>query len=94
MIPASFPMKLRIVIGVAVALSLLYVGDLAALRFRHDPFGTITVQRYDAIPEKNGKVEFQVEPPVAQSCVHSFFPHQGYPPCWYLSRHTEQRINY
>jgi hypothetical protein len=28
------------------------------------------------------------------TCVHSLFPHMGYQPCWYLSRHSEQRTNY
>lgn len=87
-------MKLRIMITALLMLIATYIGDLIALHFRHERLGTITVQRYDAIPEKNGKVEFQVEPPVAQPCVHSIFPHQGYLPCWYLSRHSEQRINY
>ena len=81
-----------------LVLSALYVGDDLSLRYRippsRQPFGTVTVERYDAIPEKNGKVEFGFEPPVQQTCVHSPVPHMGYPPCWYLSRHAEQRINY
>ena len=81
-----------------LVLSAIYVVDDLFVRFRipprQQPFGTVTVERYDAIPEKNGKVEFGFEPPVQQTCVRSLFPHLGYPPCWYLSRHAEQRINY
>jgi len=87
-------MKSRIASMVLLTVVLVYFGDFLALRFRHEPLGTVTVQRYDAIPEKNNKVEFQFEQPVAQTCVHSLFPHRGYPPCWYLSRHSEQRIDY
>jgi hypothetical protein len=52
------------------------------------------VQRYDAISEKNNKTEFVYEDPVTEPCVNSLFPHMGYAPCWYLKRHSEQRINY
>jgi hypothetical protein len=86
--------KLRIVLGVFAALLLLYLVDGFALYLRHDPVGSIVVQRYDAIPEKNGKVEFALEQPVAQPCVRALFPHRGDPPCRYLSRHAEQRINF
>lgn len=81
-----------------LVLAAIYVGDDLSLRYHipagRQPFGTVTVERLDAIPEKNGKVEFDFEPPVQQTCVHSPLPHMGYPPCWYLNRHAEQRINY
>jgi hypothetical protein len=90
-------MRTCILAGLLI-LAALYVGDDLSIRYRipasRQPFGTITVERYDAIPEKNGKVEFGFEPPAEQTCVHSLVPHMGYPPCWYLSRHAEQRINY
>jgi hypothetical protein len=86
--------KLRALIAAIVILLLIYLLDGLVLHLRHEPFGSIVVSRYDAISEKNGRVEFAVEPPVAQPCAHSLFPHSGYPTCWYLSRHTEQRINY
>jgi hypothetical protein len=31
--------------------------------------------------------------PTAWTCVNSLFPHQGYLPCWYLSKHTDQRTD-
>ena len=86
--------KLRYLLGAFTALTLLYFADDLALHFRRDPVGSITVERYDAIPEKNGKTEFAFEQPTAQPCVHAIFPHRGNQPCWYLSRHTQQRINY
>jgi hypothetical protein len=91
-------MKLRILVVAVVSLMIVYVGDDLSVRYRipngRQPLGTVTIQRYDAIPEKNGKTEFAFEDPVIQTCVHSLFPHMGYPPCWYLGRHAEQRINY
>ena len=91
-------MKLRILVVAVVSLVIVYVGDDLSVRYRipkgRQPMGTVTIQRYDAIPEKNGKTEFAFENPAIQTCVHSLFPHLGYQPCWYLGRHSEQRINY
>ena len=86
--------KLRIVLAAAAVLVLIDLADGFVLRFRRDPFGSVVVSRYDAIPEKNGKTEFVFEPPAAQPCVHALIPHSGYQTCCYLSRHAEQRINY
>jgi hypothetical protein len=76
---------------------LVYASDYLTLRYRivqdREPFGSVTVRHYYAVREKNGKTEFMFNPPETQTCVHSLFPHFGYPPCWYLNRHTEQRID-
>lgn len=90
-------MKRLVTIAIA-SLVTLYVCDDLSVRYRihktRHPFGTVTIQRYDAIAEKNNKTEFVFEDPITQTCVRSLFPHQGYQPCWYLTRHKEQRINY
>jgi hypothetical protein len=78
-------------------LVVLYVGDYCAVRYKipygRDPFGQVTVQPVYVIHEKNGKIEYQFAAPEIDACVHSLFPHMGYSPCWYLSRHTEKQIN-
>lgn len=86
--------KLRILTGFLGAMAVIYLADGIVLHFRHDPFGSVEVERYDVIPEKNGRTEFAFEEPVNLKCAHALFPHFGYEPCWYLSRHSEQRINY
>ena len=89
--------RIRVLLAL-LTLCAIYVADDVWIRFRipprQQPFGSVTVQRYDAIAEKNGKTEFDFEPPQTETCVRSLFPHLGYPPCWYLSRHAERRINY
>jgi hypothetical protein len=91
-------MKLRILIAALAGTVALYVGDDLSVRYRlpgsRQPFGTVTIRRFDAIPEKNNKTEYVHEDPVTVTCIRSLFPHLGYEPCWYLSRHAEQRINY
>jgi hypothetical protein len=78
-------------------LGIAYASDYLSVRYRipgnREQFGTMTVRRYDAVQEKNGKTEFLFNPPEAQTCVHSLFPHFGYTPCWYLARHAEQRTD-
>jgi hypothetical protein len=91
-------MKRRTLIAALALMAALYVGDDLSVRYRiprsRQPFGTVTIRRLDAISEKNNKTEYVYEDPVAVTCVRSLFPHLGYSPCWYLSRHSEQRINY
>ena len=88
----------RSLLVILAAVALVFLGDDLLLRFRihqgGNPYGQVTVHRLDAIPEKNGKVEYVPEEPVAETCIHSLFPHIGYLPCWYLSRRTEQRVSY
>ena len=86
--------KLRVLIALLAVITFVYLGDTLGLRLRDQPLGSVVVERYDAIPEKNNKTEFAFEPPVNQPCVRALFPHQGYQPCWYLRRHSEQRIDY
>lgn len=91
-------MKLRILITALAGMVALYVGDDLSVRYRipgsRKPFGTVTIRRFDAIPEKNNRTEYVYENPITVTCIRSLFPHLGYEPCWYLSRHAEQRINY
>ncbi len=83
--------------GVAVLASLIYAGDYFSLRFRiphnRQQLGSIEVQPYYAIAEKNNKTEFISADPQMVTCVHSWFPHFGYQPCWYVARHTDKRID-
>lgn len=83
---------LLIASGVCIAAAILYAADYALVRFGRNPLGTVIVTRYYVIPQKNGKTQFVFQPPKLQDCVHSLFPHAGYIPCWYLSRHPEQPI--
>jgi hypothetical protein len=79
-------------IGLCLAGAILYVADYASVRLAPDRFGSVVVTRYYVIPKKNGKTEFVFQPAQLQQCVHSLFAHEGYLPCWYLSRHPEQPI--
>lgn len=89
-------LSIRLASGVLLLAAVLYGGDWVCLRYRiwrhGDGFGSVTVTPVYVIHEKNGRTEYQVAPPQDEACVHSLFPHFGYGPCWYVSRHTEKRI--
>ncbi len=87
----------RVIVSIVATLAVLYVIDYAVLRYRvagnKNPYGTVTVRPYYAVPRKDHRTEFMLDDPYDQTCVHSLFPHFGDPPCWYLTRHQQPRIN-
>jgi hypothetical protein len=84
------------ILSLAGVLFFAYAVDYGVFRYRvaaHKGFGEVTVTSYDAVQQKNGKTEFLFNLPQQQTCVNSLFPRAGYPPCWYLQRHAEQRTD-
>ncbi len=91
----------RLLIATLAALALVYCGDYLFLRVRMlhpkpaDPFESLKALRVLAIPEKNGKTEYEVDaqnPEHTVTCVHSLFPHYGFSPCWYVKPKINQPI--
>jgi hypothetical protein len=89
-----FVSMILIVVGTAV---LVYGLDYVVFRVRaatnRNAYGSVTVNHYYAVLQKNGKTQFIFDPPQAQTCVNALFPHAGWLPCWYLSRHPDQRTD-
>lgn len=86
----------RVLLFAAVSLVILYTGDYLSVRFRipnREPLGTVKIQRYYAVRQKDRKVEYYFLDPENQQCVHSLFPHFGCNPCWYVSRRTKKEID-
>ena len=87
----------RILFGLVLGAIFLYVADYLSVRYRfpgnRPTFGTVRVQSYYAIPQKDGKTEMVLLDPAMRTCVQSLFPHLGAPPCWYAKRHTQVRID-
>jgi len=87
-------------------LALLTLAALAALAFgldycvfkiraltNHHAYGSVMVNHYYAVAQKNGKTGLYFDPPAPRTCVNALFPHAGAQPCWYLSRHPDQRTD-
>jgi hypothetical protein len=91
----------RILVGAVVGFAVLFLGDYLYVRVRMlhpksaDPFESLKTLRVLAIPEKNGKTEYEVDarnPEQTITCVHALFPHSGYSPCWYVKPRINQPI--
>ena len=79
------------VIVVILALIGGYCGDYAVASSK--PLGTVTVQPFYEIHQKDGKTEFDYSvPPETQTCVASVLPHLGLNPCWYAMKHKTRKI--
>ena len=87
----------RVFLVILFSLCIVYVCDYVSLRYRipnhRDPFGSVKIQTYYAVPRKDGRTEFLLDEPRNEQCVHSLFPHFGDNPCWYMSRRTDRRID-
>ncbi len=87
----------RILSVAVLLLGLVYAGDYLSLRYRipgnREPLGTVKIERYYAVPQKNRKTEFMFDEPQTEICVHSLFPHFGHRPCWYVNRKKVKRID-
>jgi hypothetical protein len=99
---ASLRVRLRrIFIGsilvVCGAAALAYGLDFAIFHVRtatnRNAYGSVIVNHYTAVLQKNGKTTLTFDPPQPWTCVNALFPHQGWLPCWYLSKHTDQRTD-
>jgi hypothetical protein len=79
-----------------LALVLLYAGDYMSAKFRlpgdRQTLGSVDVQVMWAIKQKNGRIDYELGDTESRPCLYSLFPHLGYAPCWYLSRHKNQVI--
>lgn len=83
--------------GIASAALIAYGVDFVVFRVRvatnRNPYGSVVVNHYYAVLQKSGKTQFIFDPPQPETCVHALFPHSSSPPCWYLSRHPDQRTD-
>jgi len=74
----------------------VYGGDYVSARYRipgnRQTLGSVQVETLYAVRLKGGRIEYSAGGVETQTCVRSLFPHMGYTPCWYLSRHTKKRI--
>lgn len=83
----------RVLVVLAAAFVLLYVGDWAVYKLRGTPRSTVTVNRYVTIPLKGNKQEFDYQGSIDVPCSVSLFPQAGQSPCWQLRRNPNQGLN-
>ena len=81
----------RVLFVLVLAVAAVYCVDYLVARSR--PLGSVQVQPYYAVPQKDGRIEFMMLDPKVNSCVNSLLPHLGQEPCWYLKRNRQKRID-
>jgi hypothetical protein len=81
----------RFLIVAVLSVSGLFLADALALWMPIPPgrpqYGVVQVRRYYAMPLKGNKTEFGDAGVENVTCAYALFPHSGYAPCWYASRH-------
>jgi len=83
-----------IALGVAALCLVAYAADWLQLQIRErqgSAYGSMLVGHTEAVHEKGGKVEYFSDPPQPTPCVHTIFPHEGQPACWWLARHIDEQ---
>jgi hypothetical protein len=76
-----------------VAFIAVYGGDWAVFKLRGSPSSTVTVDRYQTVPLKGNKIEYDYLGTEEVACSVSLFPQGGQSPCWRLRRNPNQTTN-
>jgi len=80
----------RVVLLLAAAFIIVYVGDWVVFRLRGSPISKVTVSRYLTVPLKGRKLEYDYLGTTDVPCSVSLFSQAGRSPCWQLRRNTSQ----
>jgi len=83
----------RIAIGLVLASIGAYAADWVVFTLRGQPTSTVTVTRYQTVPLKGNKIEYDYLGTADVPCSISLFPQAGQPPCWRLRRNPNQTVN-
>lgn len=83
----------RIAVVLAAGFVAAYGGDFAVFKLRGSPASTVTVNRYQTVPLKGNKIEYDYLGSADVPCSISLFPQGGNNPCWYLRRSPNQTVN-
>ena len=87
----------RIAMVLFVSVAIFYIGEAISVKYRipssREPLGTVQINKFYAVPQKDGKTSFEPGEPETETCVNSIFPHLGYSPCWYVRRHRNQQVS-
>jgi len=79
----------RILLGLAAAPVIAYGIDWIVIVAR-PAYTDIRVDQVYTDLNKYNEIEYSRGDPVIERCVWALFPHGGYRPCWYVTKHTLQ----
>lgn len=80
----------RVAVVLVAGFVAAYGGDWAVYKLRGSPSSTVTVNRYQTVPLKGNKIEYDYLGASDVPCSVSLFPQAGQSPCWQLRRNPNQ----
>lgn len=83
----------RIAIALVIAAIGVYAVDWAVFTLRGGPTSTVSVERFQTIPLKGNKIEYDYLGTGDVPCSVSLFPQAGQSPCWHLRLNPKQTVN-
>jgi hypothetical protein len=87
----------KLLLGLLGAAAVVYGFDWAAVTFRipaaRELYADIRVDQVYTSTNKYKELEYSRGNPVTERCVYALFPHEGFRPCWYVTRHTMNVTN-
>lgn len=77
------------------AAALTYAIDSASVAFagNRQIYQDVRVDQVYTDTNKWNQLEYSRGNPVTERCVNALFPHGGYRPCWYVTKHTMNVTN-
>jgi len=83
---------LKALLGLLGAAAIVYMIDWVSMAFRmhgnREIYADIKVDQVYTDTNKYKELEYSMGTPVIERCVYALFPHSGFRPCWYVTRHT------
>jgi hypothetical protein len=77
---------------IAVLAIVSYGIDGLLLHYRGTPHADLRVDSMYKMKNRWNEIEYSVGSTGTQRCVKSLYPHGGFSPCWYLTRHAMNYI--
>jgi hypothetical protein len=82
------------ILGLAAFGAVSFVVDWCVFRMTGSPRSKYTVSHFVSAPLKNNKQEIDYTGSEEVPCSLTMYPQDGFMPCWYLRRHTNQVSTY
>jgi hypothetical protein len=82
------------VFGLAAFGAISFALDWAVFKLTGSPRSKFTVNHFVSAPLKNNKQEIDYTGSEEIPCSLTMYPQDGFTPCWYLRRHTNQVSKY
>jgi len=82
----------KILLALVLVFVVVYAFDWVSVTFRipgnREIYGDVKVDQVFTDTNKYKELEYSIGSTITERCVYALFPHGGFRPCWYVTRHT------